>query len=177
MGTSYALGAIVYSTTYTTKNGSSQGTSRADNFYEWWDGAVQSKTDYKPKQDESTKWESYYSYDKWGVLTDVVIDDERDRVITFINNLDGQILRRDETTYRSGGEPHEVWYRFGGKEMGYVGNNGTVDSDYAASIQNRYRAPAYDDFRYGESNPTPYSDFSQSLDPITSYQQGGSGGS
>lgn len=49
----------------------------------------------------------------------------------------GQVIKRDERAALSGGDPHEVWYRFSGKQIGYVGNNGTMDTDYASSIANR----------------------------------------
>jgi hypothetical protein len=50
---------------------------------------------------------------------------------TIPNDLSGQALRRDEADANySAGDPHEVWYRFGGKQLGYVGNNGTLETDY-----------------------------------------------
>ena len=38
------------------------------------------------------------------------------------------------TTY---GEPHEVWYRYNGSQLGYLGNNGNSDMSYGQSISDR----------------------------------------
>jgi len=32
------------------------------------------------------------------------------------------------------GGPHEIWYRYGGRQLGYDGNNGNLDTDYLTSI-------------------------------------------
>jgi len=55
----------------------------------------------------------------------VVISDGRPRTVTYRTDLSFQIIRRDEAdNISTQGDPHEVWYRFAGKQMGYVGNNG-----------------------------------------------------
>ena len=63
--------------------------------------------------------------------------------------------------------------------MGYVGNNGTLDTDYKSSIDSRTRAPgaATGAFCFGASYGSAYADFDLSVDPFTSYDQGGAGGS
>ena len=77
------------------------------------------------------------------------------------------------------GDPHEVWYRYNGKQIGYTGNNGTLDTDYLTSIDNRTRRPR----RTPGAVPvrgvrsTLHADFDQALDPINSYGQGSAGGS
>jgi nucleoid-associated protein YgaU len=77
------------------------------------------------------------------------------------------------------GDPHEIWYRFGGKQMGHVGNNCTTDVDYQASIAQRTAAAPTGTpgaFRNGASIGASYSDFDQSYNPINSYEQGSGGG-
>ena len=80
-----------------------------------------------------TQFNTYFTYTAQGTLSSVSINDGRPRTASYITNGDGQIIRRDEqdgTYYNTstglGGDPHEVWYRFGGKELGYVGNNGAT---------------------------------------------------
>ena len=79
--------------------------------------------------------------------------------------------------------PVEVFYRFAGKTMEMVGNNGTGDVSYDASVTARSAAsPAITStnaglFRNGtNSGGASYADFSQSLDPYNSGQQGSAGG-
>jgi hypothetical protein len=63
--------------------------------------------------------------------------------------------------------------------MGYVGNNGTTDVDYAASIAQRTAAAPTGTpgaFRGGATTGSSYSDFDQSYNPINSYEQGSNGG-
>lgn len=45
--------------------------------------------------------------------------------MTFTNYLSDQVIRRDEqdrNVTSANGDPYEVCLRFGGKEVGYVGN-------------------------------------------------------
>jgi hypothetical protein len=50
------------------------------------------------------------------------VADGRPRRVTFTNNAQGQVLHRDEADgYTSTGDPHEIWFRFGGRLIGYVG--------------------------------------------------------
>ena len=57
--------------------------------------------------------------------------------------------------------------------MGYVGNNGTLDTDYQTSQYDRaIPGTGYGGFHGGSSAGTAYADFDLSLDPITSYAQG-----
>lgn len=93
-----------------------------------------------------------------------------------------RIIRRDEVGAISGqtGNPHEVWYRYGGRQLGYAGNNGTARVDTAASIYERQAAAPTAEysgtFRHGRDWGYGYADFAQSYDPISSYSQGSGGG-
>jgi hypothetical protein len=57
-----------------------------------------------------------------------------------------------------------------------VGNNGTIETDYTDSIANRTRTTGSGAFRFGEAADSAYADFSQALEPVTSYAQGAGGG-
>jgi LysM repeat protein len=99
------------------------------------------------------------------------------------NDLNGQALRRDEADYNySTGDPHEVWYRFGGRQLGYNGNNGTIETSYHTSIENRQKLSNNNGtgttgaFRWGGVNGAGHADFDQSVGRINSYGQGSSGG-
>jgi hypothetical protein len=94
----------------------------------------------------------------------------------------GQVIRRDEadSNYNAttGGDPHEVWYRFNGRQVAYSGNNGTLESDYAASIVNRGKTTVTGAgaFRWGANSGANVTDYDPGFDPINSYVQGSSGG-
>ena len=80
---------------------------------------------------------STYTNSASGILNSVYINDGRPRTVTYINNLDGQTLRRREQDSTSSGDPLEIWYRFNGVEMSFVGNNDRTDYDYKTSIEKR----------------------------------------
>jgi hypothetical protein len=110
---------------------------------------------------------SLFYYNEVGELQYASVGGSRPRTVYYKNGIDGQVLRRDEyDNYTSAGDPHEAWYRFGGKQMGYVGNNGTEDQDYTASIAQRTAAQSTWAFRNGSLSHTAHADFDQSLAPI-----------
>jgi YD repeat-containing protein len=180
----YALGAIVYTATESFRNGGpTENWTETKNSYVWWDGAMLDHVIHTPDVWDrdlglpgARDFHSQYSYNDWGLLSSVSINDGRPRTVTFTNDLAGQAIRRDEADAGSGGDPHEIWYRFNGRQMGMVGNNGTLDIDYQASIAARVRTPGNGAFRLGDGNPTNYADFDQNYAPINSYSQGGAGG-
>jgi hypothetical protein len=114
-------------------------------------------------------------------MTSAYIADGKPRSVSFTLDEIGQIIRRDESGYISGqtGNPHEIWYRFSGRQMGYTGNNGTSDLSYDASVGDRRvvgpNSPGT--FRNSQVYGGAYADFAQNYDPINSYYQGAAGGS
>ncbi|OQW48631.1 MAG: hypothetical protein A4S16_05680 [Proteobacteria bacterium SG_bin6] len=67
--------------------------------------------------------------------------------------------------------------RFGGKQLGYTGNNGTLEVNYLRSVELRTTSPGNGAFRGGATTETAYADFDQSgVTPITSYDQGSDAG-
>jgi hypothetical protein len=188
---SYALGAVTRSTTSGSRlvNGSSYqaspGTATAIG-YAWYDGAVQSQVDYTPNTAAPGNVQhSYYSYTPAGVLASVNVVDGRARTVTLTNDVYGQALRRDESdgtawnpTTFNGGDPHEAWYRFNGRQLGSVGNNGTYENGYLGSLEDRthtiWGGPGA--FRYGSTLGMATVEFNDRLTPVNTYQQGGAGG-
>ena len=142
---------------------------------------MQSLVSYKPNTSQSTTHTSEYSYiarGGQGVLDKVEIEDGRARTIYYGHNLQGEITGRNEFDYSvaTTGDPHEIWYRFAGREIGYVSNNGTRETDYATSITNRTATQGSGAFFNGATSATPYGDFVQDASLINSYGQGGAGG-
>ena len=66
------------------------------------------------------------------------------------------------------GDPHEIWYRFSGRQQAYVGNNGTIDVSYLDSVPQKQLG--------GPELGTSYADFDLAYDPINAYEQGSRGG-
>ncbi len=173
-GTSYALGAALTVSSSTNKNGSWYSSSTTTNTYEWHDGAVIKNTSIANSVSGggSSTYTTDYYYEAFGALFSVYMYTTYGSSITYVNDLDGQVFIRAKI----GPAPHERWYRFAGKQMGYIGNNGTLDTDYQTSINRRTTTPGTGDFLNGATTATPYGDFDQSLAPVNSYSHGGGAG-
>lgn len=181
-GTTYALGSALSVSTvnYKDNNNANAPDTLTTNTYAWWDGAVQASIAHNPNTSQSTTYYTSFYYNGLGQLTSAYVGDARARSVTFHLNAEGQIIRRDEQDNNySNGDPHEVWYRFNGRQLGYTGNNGTSDVSISASIAEREQAGPTGTpgaFRGGQTYGTSYADFANSYDPINSYSQGSSGG-
>ena len=187
----YALGAVTHTLTQNfTKNtsitaGNIESASATTTAFTWFDGATQGTVTYLESINSTggpaggtVVRTSVHNYDAFGTMTSANITDGRSRTVTYTNNGAGQVIRRDEADGNtSTGDPHEVWYRYGGKEMGYVGNNGTTDTNYATSITSRTSTASTTAFRNGTTTGSSYVDFDQSLSAINSYDQGSAAGS
>jgi hypothetical protein len=97
-------------------------------------------------------------------LSSVSIQDGRPRTVSFVNDFLGQVIRRDEADALAGGDPHEIWYRMSGRQQAYVGNNGTIDVDYRASVPQKQQG--------GPTLGTSYADFDLAYNPINAYASG-----
>jgi hypothetical protein len=179
-GAGYALGAATVVTTTDSKNGAYQYATTTTNSFAWWDGAVQETVSFA--RTGATTSTSTYSYGGSGQLASIsVVDGVRNRTITFTTDMLGQVIRRDEadavTSGTTSGDPHEIWYRYNGRQIAYTGNNGTLDTDYAASIAARTKAPVGTNaFRNGDWSGPAIGDYDPSLEHINSYSQGAAGG-
>lgn len=183
-GNGYALGAVTFQSTSSWVSGSGGGSSWSNvtNGYLWYDGALQSTiSQANGGAGGNTNWSTSLSYDGLGRLASAYIADGKPRLVSYVNDELGQIIRRDESGVTGQtGAPHEVWYRYGGRQLGYTGNNGTSDLGTAASIDDRRTAaPASNQgtFRNRQLYGGAYADFAQSYDPLNSYGQGSAPGS
>lgn len=188
-GASYALGSVVSITSknYLNNNDTDAKDTSTVNAYTWRDGAMQSAITFDSDTGSSsnTLHTTTMYYDAAGRLTSAYIADGKARSVAYTLDENAQIIRRDETRPSNApaaqtGSPHEVWYRYGGREMGYVSNNGNSDPGYTASISERQDMNYTNvggTFRNGVADSWTYSDFAQSADPINSYSQGAAGGS
>ena len=181
-GSTYAMGAAYTVTASSYKNNSFQSRALTTNTYAWYSGAVVNSTTYDADTSSSSNQigSTSYQYSKNGTLIGSNIRDGRSRSVTFTVDNNGQTIRRVEKDNKTGGDPHEIWYRFGGKEMGYVGNNGTLNQNYNASISDRATTPTTGTnagaFRHGRTTGASHTDFDQAYNAVNSYSQGSQGG-
>jgi hypothetical protein len=177
-GGDYRLGAVAGTTSAESKLVSGgyqlQHTATTVNTHAWREGAVLTSAATSGGPTAST---AYHHYDAWGDVSEVQVRDGAGtltRHVNFTTDMTGQVIRRSEG---SGvyAQPLEVHYRFAGKEMGVLGNNGTLDTDYASSIADRTRAPSTGPFRTDSYDM--HIDFGLGPKAINSYSQGGAGGS
>jgi YD repeat-containing protein len=180
----YMLGSVGWMQSTSSVSGTSGSTtSRTVNSYIWRDGAVQSGIQHKPNINQSLTYNTTFYLNQFGQLTGAYIADGKPRSVSYVLDELGQIIRRDETrpgNAPSGqvGSPHEVWYRFSGRQLGYTGNNGTSEVNFDASINERQIVAPTNagTYRNGQLSGTTYADFAQNYDPINSYYQGAAGG-
>lgn len=169
-GSSYALGAATQTSSTSTVNGGSSTTTTLNSTFYWWDGAVQKKT----TKSGTTDYTEYY-YNDLGQMTRARIVDGKTRTVTFSLDEVGQIIRRDETNVSGQtGAPHEVWFRMGDREIGYVGNNGGQDPSTRGSLEQMQQvSPGTGTFQNGTTTSRNYVGYAEALDPINAYEQGG----
>lgn len=178
-GTGYALGAVLTTAANVWKNGVDSGApdTLTTNAYVWYDGAVLASTSYKPDSGGSTSWTSIYSVNATGAVTQVSIGDGRPRTVTFKNDVFGQAIRRDEADALPAGDPHAVWYRFNGREMGRITNDGQAYDDYNSSIADRQAVSGTGAFQFGAATGHKDAEFGIAYEAINSFSQGSAGGS
>jgi YD repeat-containing protein len=145
---------------------------------------VQSTISYDSDTGDSGNaiWTTTFTYNGLGQLTKTQINDGQPRTVTFTLDETGQIIRRDETRPSQApaaqvGSPHELWYRFGDREIGYIGNNGGEDATVTGSRNDLQRVAGSGTFRFGGTSGRNNIGFAQALDPINLTEQGSRGGS
>ena len=96
--------------------------------------------------------------------------------MTVDTDVSGQVIRRRESDNNySQGDPNAMWYRFAGRQMGMITNNGGWEGSYAASVAQRHAAPATtapSAFANGATVVKQAEQFSSNLEVINSYSQG-----
>ncbi|MFZ2029934.1 MAG: LysM peptidoglycan-binding domain-containing protein [Vitreimonas sp.] len=174
---SYALGAAVGVFTKNYSNNSWVKDNRVDNTYLWSDGPQLGVAITTPNLAyPSTTLEADYLYGYQGARAQLEYVDQKsasERYVEFTNDLNGQVTERREVNRDGNGMgPNEYWYRLGGKQLAYVGNNNTITTDYVASISNRTTSQGSGLYMNGASSATPVNDTDQGYDPINSYDSG-----
>lgn len=140
--------------------------------YQWWDDARLNTIA------SNTGNTSTFNYDVNGRISTVVIDDDRDRTVTFVTDPNGQVLLRTELDLQTTtGDPKDQYFYFNGQRIGEVTNNGVYTSSYTGEMYNRTRTgpSTPTPFRYGD-NPIYNADFDLAYEALTpsSIRSGGS---
>ena len=179
----YAMGQVtlVISHNETSSDGvnwSNTNPSSTVNSYTLYGGPVLSHTQYKPDVHDNFSSNTTYTLDSNGRATSAYVDDGRPRTVTFVHDSTGQIISRDEADNDlNKGDPRALYYRFGGKLMGEVGNNGTDNVNFKASLAMRLaddNKPWEGAFRGGSNSGISFSDFNGNYTAINSFRQGAS---
>ena len=157
---SYSRADLDYADSYTSQS------------YAWRDGAVQAQVQLVNRDGTSS---SSYGHDRDGALRQVRIEGgSRPRTISYRSDLQGQLLYRAESDGNpSTAEPLTRTYRFGGRQMGLVSNDGTSNLDYAGAIDARTAAPGSGAFRGGAGSGTVFADFDANFTALNGGETGG----
>ena len=131
---------------------------------------------YQPQHGTRYDRTTTLTYSASGVLNQAYISDDKPRTVYYTNDANGQTLER-RVSYTAGDAPREVYYRFGGKEMGKAGNNGTDNPDYSSSARQRLADTGRGVFANGGSYGRSHVDFDQNYTALNSFTQGSSAGS
>jgi YD repeat-containing protein len=146
-------------------------TSQTTYQYVWWDGAQQAKITHKPDVGAGTTNTSTFGYDVNGKLAFVNIKDGRPRNVTFVTDVNGQVLTRTEDDNNAGtDDPWDRYYYFSGVRIGEISRTpGYEPPTYVAEINNRVR-PSLDSPSLGWN-----ADFDQAYEALTPSSIRGSG--
>lgn len=160
------------------RNWANHSNSTTNYNYAWYQGAVQQSINHtQTGSPAGNTWFSYLHVAGQAVMTQASISDGRARTVNYATNLSGEVVKRWESASGTGaGAPTEYWYRFAGKEMGKVGNDGTLHNSYASSIIMRQAPAGQGAFENGRTGGTPEADFGSRLEGISSYNQGSAAG-
>src|SRR5690606_33974771 len=113
------------------------------------------------------------TFDDWGCVRAVQISDGRPRTVRFIHDENGHVLSReeDETAYNRG-NPRQIYYRFDGKQLGEISNDGTANITYEEAVTELGAQPPTNElpFRDGASTGREHADFHQHYEAVTSYK-------
>ncbi len=119
--------------------------------YSWWDDARQATITYDSDTGSGSNdiHTSTFNLDVNGRVATVVINDDRDRTVTFVTDANGQVLTRTEVdTNLTLDDPKDQYFYFSGRRIGEVTNNGSYVSTYQGAM--------YDRANSGPASPTPF---------------------
>ena len=101
-----------------------------------------------------------------------------DKFTYYFTDISGQVVESWEKQVNyTGVLPLTRTYRFGGKEMGTISNDGTENVDYNTLISRHATTPGTGYFRNGASTATTFADFDANHRTLGSGAQGGGPGS
>ncbi|GLK50144.1 hypothetical protein GCM10017620_31180 [Brevundimonas intermedia] len=139
--------------------------------YTWWDDARQAqlKFDTNTATTSDAIQTSTFAYDVNGRLTYVNIQDGRPRNVTFITDVNGQVLRRTEADNNASlSDPKDVYYYFGGVRVGEVTNNPGWGDGYAWAVSRRTLKPSSTSTPFITGNAAGVAtDFGQAYESLT----------
>lgn len=114
--------------------------------YTWWDDARQAliKYDGDTSTSANTVYTSTFAYDVNGKLTYVNIKDGRARNVTFVTDINGQVLDRKEADNNTAlDDPWDRYFYFNGVRVGEITNNaGFVPGTYVTAVNARTAKPS-----------------------------------
>lgn len=175
----YALGQIGRVTTTNWRNGSSSGApnTRTDYRYNFFEAATVARVQFNPNTSQSGFYNNGYDINVMGWTNSVEIGDGRHRTVGFVYDQNGQVLSReeDERDYNRG-NPKTLYFRFDGKQLGEVSNNGTNNTTYEEAIDelNAASPNSPGPFRRGSTSADSHIDTNSHYDAINPYQQSSS---
>ncbi|HYC68886.1 pesticin C-terminus-like muramidase [Brevundimonas sp.] len=119
--------------------------------YSWWDDARQATITYDSDTGSGSNalHTSTFNLDVNGRVSTVVINDDRDRTVTFVTDANGQVLTRTELDNNASlADPKDQYFYFSGRRIGEVTNNGSYVSTYQGAM--------YDRANTGPATPAPF---------------------
>lgn len=181
------LGVVTRATTTTVKDMAPLGGSttnlagtRSVYSYVWWDGAQQSKITYDADTGSSSNalQTSTFAYDVNGHLTYVNVKDGRARNVTFVTDVQGQVLSRTELdNVTTTGDPKDLYYYFGGLRIGEITNNAGWTDTYISAVQNRAQRAGATAGPFITGYQSHRADFGQAYEALTPGSVRGAGSS
>lgn len=112
---------LTSATTANTTNGGSAVNSSVTNANLWRDGALVQTVTHDTDTGSSSNliWTTNYSYNRRNDLLLADINDGRPRTVTYVTDLNGRIIRRDEADGNSSNsDAHKRIYPFAGRQIG-----------------------------------------------------------
>jgi LysM repeat protein len=111
----------------------------------------------------------------------VSVGGPRAHSVFFTNDAAGQVIERRVTGGPDAVTPHQYYYYYNGIQIGASGNNGNDAPDLATSISERIAPPrdeaAIGIFRNGTDTQSPFADFDQAYEAVTTSSLGAGPGS
>lgn len=149
-------------------------TSQTTYQYVWWDSAQQAKITYDSDtgSGDNPIYTSTFGYDVNGRVSFVNIKDGRPRNVTFVTDVNGQVLTRTETDNLTAyDDPWSRYYYFNGVRVGELTNNAPFDpGSYISHVNNRISPPSGGSTStpfYSGNYGTPSADFDQAYEALT----------